>query len=80
MLIASAASSPDHKARVINVSSMGHLFTSGVDLRTVRDGKERRALGPTKLYYQSKFVCILLLARSLAALCLMVECVAHRRM
>ncbi|KAI8995252.1 NAD-P-binding protein [Trametes punicea] len=54
-LIASAKTSPDGKARVINTSSMGHSFVSGIDFDTLRDGPKRIKAGTLKLYSQSKF-------------------------
>ena len=56
LLVASAKTSPDGKARVINTSSMGHAFVSGIDFDTLRDGPKRIKAGTTKLYSQSKFV------------------------
>ncbi|OSC98629.1 NAD-P-binding protein [Trametes coccinea BRFM310] len=55
LLIESARSSPDGKARVINTSSMGHTFVSGIDFDTLRDGPKRVKAGTMKLYSQSKF-------------------------
>ncbi|KAI0631524.1 NAD-P-binding protein [Trametes polyzona] len=55
LLIASAKTSPDGKARVINTSSMGHTFISGIDFDTLRDGPARVKLGTIMLYSQSKF-------------------------
>ena len=56
LLLASAKSSPDGTARVINTSSMGHSFVSGIDFDTIRDGPKRIKAGTMKLYSQSKFV------------------------
>ncbi|KAH9895862.1 NAD-P-binding protein [Cubamyces lactineus] len=55
LLIASAKTSPDGKARVVNTSSMGHSFVTGIDFDTLRDGPKRVKAGTTKLYSQSKF-------------------------
>ncbi|RDX45771.1 NAD(P)-binding protein [Lentinus brumalis] len=54
LMIASAKTSPDRKARVIN-TSMGHSFVSGFDFDTIRDGPKRIKAGTMKLYSQSKF-------------------------
>lgn len=59
MLIESAKTSSDHKARVVNTSSIAHLFGT-LDFDTFRDGPQRRALfsllGKLRLYGQSKLV------------------------
>ncbi|CDO73874.1 hypothetical protein BN946_scf185016.g31 [Trametes cinnabarina] len=55
LLIESAKTSSDEKARVINTSSMGHSFVSGIDFDTLRDGPKRIKAGTMKLYSQSKF-------------------------
>ncbi|KAH9847103.1 NAD-P-binding protein [Lenzites betulinus] len=55
LLIASAETSPDGKARVINTSSMGHRYSSSIDFNTLRDGPARVKLGTMRLYSQSKF-------------------------
>ena len=59
LLIESAKTSPDHKARVVTTSSIAHLFGT-LDFDTFRDGPQRRAmggyLGALRLYGQSKFV------------------------
>ncbi|EJF62090.1 NAD(P)-binding protein [Dichomitus squalens LYAD-421 SS1] len=54
-LIETAKSSPDGKARVINTSSMGHTFVSGIDFDAIRDGQKRFKAGTKKLYSLSKF-------------------------
>ena len=56
LMIESAKTSADGKARVINTSSMGHTFVSGIDFDTIRDGPKRIKAGTMKLYSQSKFV------------------------
>jgi NAD(P)-dependent dehydrogenase (short-subunit alcohol dehydrogenase family) len=55
-LLSTAKSSPDKTARVINTSSMGHGFASGIDFDSLKDGAKRKKLGSQKLYCQSKFV------------------------
>jgi len=59
-LIAGAKSSPDGKARVINVSSSAAYFTSDVVWETLRDSPKRTSMGSklsgkSDLYNQSKF-------------------------
>ena len=54
-LLSAARSSPDGKARVVHVASVGHEFVSGIDFDTLTDTPKRRALHPTTLYFQSKF-------------------------
>ncbi|OCH84893.1 NAD-P-binding protein [Obba rivulosa] len=55
VLIATAEGSEEKKARVINTSSMGHTFVSGIDFDTLKDSPKRSKLGTQKLYFQSKF-------------------------
>lgn len=61
-LIASAKSSPEGKARVVNVSSTAHLRSTSVSaggpvlLDTLVDGPKRRQMGTGPLYSQSKSV------------------------
>lgn len=54
-LKAAATNSPDHVARVINVSSQTHVL-GRIDFDTLTDTQARRKLGPDGLYNQSKFV------------------------
>ncbi|KAG8916336.1 hypothetical protein FRC03_001026 [Tulasnella sp. 419] len=56
-LIEGAKTSPDGKARVINTSSSAAYFVGGEGVRyeTLKDGPERRNMGPNGLYSQSKF-------------------------
>ena len=60
LLIESAKTSPDGKARVINTSSSGHLMTKGLDFESFRDDgngqKKRKKIGTQGMYAQSKFV------------------------
>jgi hypothetical protein len=56
LLLLGAKSSSDGKARVINLSSAGHL-TGGLDFNTFKDGPTRRRGFTVQLYAQSKFVC-----------------------
>lgn len=62
LLIKSAKTSPDGKARIINNSSASHLAVNGLDFETLRnDGpgrKKREKMGSQTLYAQSKFVSI----------------------
>ncbi|EPQ54653.1 NAD P-binding protein [Gloeophyllum trabeum ATCC 11539] len=55
VLLATAQTSPEHTARVINTSSFGHTGVSKLDFDTMRDGPARRKLGRYQLYSQSKF-------------------------
>ena len=54
-LLAGAQTSPDHHARVITTSSSG-AYLQTLEYDTFRDGRARRELGSTQLYYQSKHV------------------------
>ena len=54
-LLSAARDSPDGKARVVHVASVGHEFVSGIDFDTLTDTPKRRTLHPTTLYFQSKF-------------------------
>ncbi|KZV89346.1 NAD(P)-binding protein, partial [Exidia glandulosa HHB12029] len=58
-LLATAASNPSSKPRIINVSSIGHRFNPTIDYETLRDSPKRRALNNWKIYGQSKFGNIL---------------------
>ncbi|KAF6762246.1 hypothetical protein DFP72DRAFT_1041624 [Ephemerocybe angulata] len=53
-LLETARSSPDGKARVINTSSLMSRFASAPDFNTFKDSAERRAMGTSDLYNQSK--------------------------
>jgi retinol dehydrogenase-12 len=55
-LRAAAKSSPDGKARVVNISSIAHQIFPGLDFGTFKDGPARKDLGEKTLYGQSKFV------------------------
>ncbi|KAF8313614.1 NAD(P)-binding protein [Clavulina sp. PMI_390] len=65
-LIASATSSPDEHARIVNLSSTAQWFTpppkqgGPVDYGTLVDGHARNKLGVVKLYNQSKAGNVLL--------------------
>ena len=56
-LLSSAKTSPNGKARVINVSSAGHHFGS-IDFNTLKDGPARKKKFSVMLYAQSKLVCL----------------------
>lgn len=66
-LVASAKTAPDGsgKARVVNISSSGHLFAPGskdggpVNLDSLVDGPTRNKFQTGLLYYQSKAVSML---------------------
>jgi len=53
-LIATAKTSPDGKARVVNTSSSAHMLTSGLDFNTFKDSPARTKKGTQTLYSQSK--------------------------
>ncbi|KAF8799007.1 NAD(P)-binding protein [Phlegmacium glaucopus] len=53
-LLAAAKTSPDGKARIVNTSSLGHIFSSGLDFNTFKDGPARKKKGIQTLYAQSK--------------------------
>ncbi|KAF8799006.1 NAD(P)-binding protein [Phlegmacium glaucopus] len=53
-LLAAAKTSPDGKARILNTSSIGHCFASGLDFNTFKDGPARTKKGTQMLYTQSK--------------------------
>jgi len=53
-LRAGIESSPDHKARVVNVASSGSYLGSLEDFKRFKDTPERRQITPEYLYYQSK--------------------------
>ncbi|KAJ7123167.1 actin-domain-containing protein [Mycena epipterygia] len=55
-LLATAGTSQDGKARVVNTASLGSTFAPGVDYSTLHgDSPARHKLGSVKLYNQSKF-------------------------
>jgi NAD(P)-dependent dehydrogenase (short-subunit alcohol dehydrogenase family) len=54
-LIATAKTSPDGKARVVNTSSLMHMF-GGLDFNTFKDGPARKKRDGAYLYEQSKRV------------------------
>ena len=57
-LIAGVASSPDHHARVITTSSSG-AYLNTLHWDTFKDTPQRRKMAREALYYQSKFVRLL---------------------
>ncbi|EJF65172.1 NAD(P)-binding protein [Dichomitus squalens LYAD-421 SS1] len=58
VLLSGASHSPDGHARVINTSSVGHAFVSGIDFDTLRESAKRKKLGTHKLHFQSKFATV----------------------
>jgi len=56
-LIATAKTSPDGKARIVNTASSAHLFFK-VDLGAIKDGPARRKLSRNALYAQSKYAIV----------------------
>lgn len=52
-LLAGVESSPDNKARVVNVSSSG-AYLGSLNFDTFKDSAKRRKSSPESLYYQSK--------------------------
>jgi len=53
-LLATARISPDGKARIVNTSSIGHEFSSGIDYNTLKESPARKKKGVQFLYTQSK--------------------------
>lgn len=58
LLLAGAKTSSDGKARVVNTSSSGSLFTNKIDFNTLKDTPARKKKGAQMLYCQSKLVRI----------------------
>lgn len=58
MLIATAKSSPDGHARIVNTSSSGSEMVGALDFNTFRDGPARKKKSTQTLYLQSKLVSI----------------------
>ena len=55
ILTSTAKASPDNKSRVVNISSLSHIF-GGLDFNTFVDGPARRRQSPEQQYGQSKLV------------------------
>ena len=55
-LLATAKISPDGRVRIVNTSSMGHVFSSGIDFNTLKESPARKKKGTQLLYAQSKLV------------------------
>ncbi|KAI0731863.1 NAD-P-binding protein [Fomitopsis betulina] len=55
VLLGTARTSGEGKARVVHVASAEHEFVDGIDLETLKDGPKRRRWHTTRLYFQSKF-------------------------
>ncbi|KZP12311.1 NAD(P)-binding protein [Athelia psychrophila] len=53
-LLKAASSDPSFGARVVTTSSLGHHFQD-INYATLKDGPERRKMGPQRLYCQSKY-------------------------
>jgi len=53
ILTSTAKASPDNKSRVVNISSLSHIF-GGLDFNTFVDGPARRRQSPEQQYGQSK--------------------------
>jgi len=60
LLLAGAKSSPDKKARIVNISSIAHIFADTIHLDALKDVPKRKKLGTSKLYTQSKFANVVL--------------------
>lgn len=58
VLIVTAKSSSDGKARIVNTSSSGHLASGGLGFNTLKDSPARKRTHLFKLYAQSKLVRI----------------------
>ena len=55
-LLATAKTTPDGKARIVNTSSIAHVLCSGIDFNTFKEGPARVKKGTEALYCQSKLV------------------------
>jgi len=55
VLLSTAAEAPDKKPRVITTGSMAHNLCSQIQYDTLKDTPQRKKLGATRLYAQSKF-------------------------
>jgi len=55
ILLSTAKSSPEGKARVVHTASMGHLYVSKIDYDLVNDTPRRRSRTSVQLYFHSKF-------------------------
>jgi len=53
-LLAAAKTSPDGQARIVNISSSAHRFTSSIDFNTFKESPARTKKGSQGLYAQSK--------------------------
>ncbi|GBE85836.1 Uncharacterized oxidoreductase [Sparassis crispa] len=58
ILSLTAKSSPPGTVRVVNSTSVGHVFVRTVDLDTLKDTAARRRMSTQTSYYQSKFANI----------------------
>lgn len=56
LLFAGAKSSPDKKARIVNISSLTQIFADTIELDAMKDVPKRKKLGSSQLYAQSKLV------------------------
>jgi NAD(P)-dependent dehydrogenase (short-subunit alcohol dehydrogenase family) len=61
LLFAGAQSSPDKKARIVNISSSAQMFVNRIDLDAMKDVPKRKELGSATMYMQSKFVTVLVI-------------------
>jgi NAD(P)-dependent dehydrogenase (short-subunit alcohol dehydrogenase family) len=55
LLLSTAKSTPSGTVRVLNVSSSGAYYSSGLKFDTFKDGAPRRKLNTWDLYFQSKY-------------------------
>ena len=60
-LLTATKSSPGVGGRVVNTTSVMHHFQD-LDFNTFKDGPARKKMGSFRLYYQSKFVCHMIIA------------------
>jgi len=56
LLTSTAKTSPEGKVRVVNTSSIGHIWSPPLNFATLRDTPARKKLTTNSLYSQSKLV------------------------
>ena len=60
-LLTATKSSPGDRGRVVNITSVMHHFQD-LNFNMFKDGPARKKMGSFRLYYQSKFVCHMIIA------------------